>query len=233
MNTDALFSGLRSGLHPIVPFDSAKDKAVLLDFTDRNRDLTAEVLEDTARFCGYIDERLRRSGARYGVGGYLEHRTVYSRSKVFGDPETEEPRRLHLGVDIWGQEGTEVFAPLDGVMHSFAFNDRFGDYGATLIVKHQIREFVFHTLYGHLSVADLESLGEGQPVRAGQIIAHFGPPKENGHWPPHLHVQIILDMEGNRGDYPGVCKFSEKEKYALNCPDPAQILNIPGLVPGE
>ena len=63
-------------------------------------------------------------------------------------------------------------------------------------------------------------------MRAGQLIAHFGEPHENGHWPPHLHFQLIIDMEGNKGDYQGVCKFSERDKYLANCPDPGLILGF-------
>ena len=162
-----------------------------------------------------------------GIGGYGEHRTVYSRSRVF-DPlkPGEEPRRLHLGVDIWGPAGTAVFAPIGGMIHSFAFNNYDGDYGATIIVLHQLEGFPFYTLYGHLSLADIKFLTEGQYVIRGQEIGHFGEPKENGNWPPHLHFQIIFDLGVYKGDYPGVCRFSEKEKYLNICPDPDLILNL-------
>jgi murein DD-endopeptidase MepM/ murein hydrolase activator NlpD len=140
------------------------------------------------------------ASATYGIGGYDEHRTVYSRSKVFDT--IEEPRRLHLGVDIWGNAGTPVYAPIDGTVHSFAFNDQYGDYGATIILSHATKERSFHTLYGHLSLSDLNGLSEGQIIRAGQEIAHFGQPQENGHWPPHLHFQMIIDMQGMNGDFP-------------------------------
>ena len=36
--------------------------------------------------------------------------------------------------------------------------------------------------------------------------------------------QIIADMEGQRGDYSGVCRPSLKSKYAALCPDPNLIL---------
>jgi hypothetical protein len=49
---------------------------------------------------------------------------------------------------------------------------------------------------------------------------------ENGHWPPHLHFQLIIDMGKAKGDYPGVCKYSEREKYLDNCPDPGFILSM-------
>jgi hypothetical protein len=57
------------------------------------------------------------------------------------------------------------------------------------------------------------------------VIGALGIPAENGGWPPHLHFQCIVDMEGYMGDYPGVCKWSEREQYLRNCPDPIQLLD--------
>lgn len=212
--------------HPAVSFDPATDKLLLLDFTDDNKELTPDTINDTEEFAKYISHRLKITHAKFGIGGYDEHRTVYSRSKVFDATGGEEPRRLHLGIDIWGNANTPVFAPIDGTVHSFAFNDQFGDYGATIILHHEINAFSFHSLYGHLSLKDLEGLTEGKKIKAGEMIAHFGEPHENGHWPPHLHFQLIIDMEGNKGDYPGVCKYSEREKYLSNCPDPDLLLGM-------
>ncbi|MFI5187661.1 MAG: hypothetical protein ACHQF0_13100 [Chitinophagales bacterium] len=63
-------------------------------------------------------------------------------------------------------------------------------------------------------------------IKKGDVIGEFGIPSENGHWPPHLHFQIIIDMGEWKGDYPGVCKFSERKKYLENCPDPDGILQM-------
>ncbi len=211
----------------VVPYHPVSDKLLLLDFTEANQALTAEIVEDIDLFSAYVSKQLTDAAATYGIGGYNEHRNVYSRSKVFDaqDPG-EEPRRLHLGIDIWGEAGTPVLAPVDGRIHSFAFNDQYGDYGATIILYHEWNDVSFHSLYGHLSLKDLDGLTEGKKIKAGELIAHFGEPKENGHWPPHLHFQLIMDMEGKRGDYLGVCKFSEREKYLENCPDPDMILGM-------
>ena len=214
-------------VHPVVSFQAAKEKLLLLDFTESNTELTAELIGNIQSFSDYIRARLKKADAVFGIGGYNELRTVYSASDVFdSDIPGEEPRRLHLGIDIWGDAGTEVFAPLDGMVHSFAFNDQYGDYGATIILYHEENGHSFHSLYGHLSLKDLDGLTEGEKIRAGDLIAHFGEPEENGHWPPHLHFQLIMDMEGKKGDYPGVCKFSERGKYLLNCPDPDRILGM-------
>lgn len=212
---------------PVVPFDPKKDKLVLLDFTSHNTDLNSDILNNTTAFSNYITQQLSYAGALYGIGGYDEHRTVYSVSKVF-DAKTpgEEPRRLHLGTDIWGKPYTKIMAPLDGIVHSFAFNNQFGDYGATIILSHILEGISFYTLYGHLSLNSLKNLHEGQRIEKGEVFAEFGIPIENGHWPPHLHFQLIIDMQNRKGDYPGVCAYSQKSEWLANSPNPDLILNL-------
>ena len=218
--------------HPVVQYNPAKEKIIAFDFTQTNELLKQIDLSDSNSLCSYINDHLKNAHAKFGIGGYNELRTLYSRSSLFDDDinknfsEVEEPRRLHLGVDIWGKEGTEIFAPFDGIVHSFAFNNNFGDYGVTIILSHQLKAVCFFTLYGHLSYADLRNIHEGDYVERGEQFAHFGTPEENGNWPPHLHFQIIENIENYKGDYPGVCKFSEREKYLANCPDPDLILNV-------
>jgi peptidoglycan LD-endopeptidase LytH len=138
----------------------------------------------------------------------------------------EEPRRLHLGIDIWGAAGTKVMAPLDGVVHSFAFNNNDSDYGATLVLTHNLAGNGFHTLYGHLSLNSLKNLHEGKNILRGEVIGEFGMRFENGNWPPHLHFQLIRDMQGWKGDYPGVCKYSQRRQWLENCPDPDLLLQM-------
>ncbi|HET7897327.1 MAG TPA: DUF559 domain-containing protein, partial [Flavisolibacter sp.] len=356
----------RSEFAPVVPFDKT-DKLLLLDFTAANIQLTDDILKNTDRFIHYINEKLEKANARYGIGGYNEHRTIYSRSGLFGPspttplhtqegakapsrwegegtsdsrveeetvgyryadpmlygmlhayavkhrsvpteaeailwealktkqlsqykfrrqhiidryiadfvclkqklvvevdglihqlPENQDSdeqrtkrlnelgfnvirftneevinhldkvlqqilsalenantnkentslssptggqgaRRLHLGIDIWGKPHTKVMAPLDGIVHSFAFNNAYGDYGATIILTHNLDGMMFHTLYGHLSLNSMKNMYEGDVVRKGDVFAEFGLPFENGQWPPHLHFQIIRDMEGMKG----------------------------------
>ena len=213
--------------HPVVHFDPAKDRLFQLDFTEENRELSETELSDTPKFTAYINQQLNNANARYGIGGYAEHRTVYRISKVFDATEPgEEPRRLHLGTDIWGKPNTAVMAPLDGIVHSFAFNNQFGDYGATIILTHTVDAISFYTLYGHLSLNSIKNMEEGNRIEKGDLFAEFGIPAENGSWPPHLHFQIILDRGEGKGDYPGVCKFSEQERWLANSPDPDIILQL-------
>ncbi|RYY61402.1 MAG: peptidase M23 [Chitinophagaceae bacterium] len=184
------------------------------------------MVEDTMLFSEYVVQQLQQSGARYGIGGYGEHRTIYSRSHLFDAETGTEPRRLHLGTDIWGPAGTAVTAPFAGTVHSFADNHQRGDYGATIILAHELDGISIYTLYGHLSLKSIEGLEEGQSVRQGQVFAWFGRPEENGQWPPHLHFQLVIDLDGRKGDYPGVCRYSEKENWMKNSPEPDLVLQM-------
>jgi len=274
-NIEKLLLAHADEFHPVVPFEKG-DKLLLLDFTENNQELNAETLGNTNLFIEYINSKLEAAAAKYGIGGYGEHRTIYSRSEIFGPSPTAslkvkddakdpfrwegddqsvliptdlkkqqqneslsnlsslpigrgpgpEPRRLHLGIDIWGKPHTKVMAPMDGLVHSFAFNNAFGDYGATIILTHNLEGQTFYTLYGHLSLNSIKNIQEGEHIKKGDVFAEFGIPFENGQWPPHLHFQIISDMDRSKGDYPGVCKHSEKESYLSNCPDPDLILQM-------
>jgi murein DD-endopeptidase MepM/ murein hydrolase activator NlpD len=207
----------------VVDFNPSTDQLLLMDFTSNNHSLTEEIFNHTEKFSQYITQQIQSAKALYGIGGYNELRNVYARSKVF---DGTEPRRFHLGIDIWGNAGTKVFAPLGGVVHSVGYNNQYGDYGATIILQHQLDATVFYTLYGHVALQDIEVLKEKNFISQGEELAHFGLPSENGQWPPHLHFQIILNMDNYKGDYPGVCAESEKENYANNCPDPDIILQM-------
>lgn len=236
MNSPSLTGLLRkyqADFYPVIPFQPEKEKLVLFDFTENNSRLTADKFNDTALFSAYIDEQLRQQHARYGIGGYGEHRTIYSRSNIFdGEQPGDEPRRFHLGMDIWGEAGTPLSAPLDGIVHSFAFNNQRGDYGTTIILEHNLKGSVFHALYGHLGLASIQDMKEGKKIKEGEVFAWTGIPAENGQWPSHLHFQLIQDIGDHRGDYPGVCRFSERVYYLENCPDPDLLLQLNRYIGG-
>ncbi len=220
--------------HPIVigktvGFNPAADSLFQLDFTAGNTELDAATLSDPAKFDKWVSNKLSDNNCRYGIGGYMEHRTIYKGIPLF-DNGVDEPRFLHLGVDIWAPAGTAVYAPLDGQVHSFNDNNNHGDYGPTIILQHNLEGLTLYSLYGHLSRKNLEGLSAGQPVSQNQQIGNFGAIDENGHWPPHLHFQLMFDMDGKHGDYPGACRFSQKEIYLKNIPDPRLLLRLPASI---
>ncbi|MBC7829918.1 MAG: peptidoglycan DD-metalloendopeptidase family protein [Chitinophagaceae bacterium] len=241
----------QQGFAQVVTFDPVQQKISAIDLTENNKGLDGTIFKDTDLFSAYLEALRKKQSADYLIGGYNELRGLYGRSELFNTQKTvrsidgpvpvndlkvpstggdvegaAEPRRLHIGTDVWGPVGTPVVAFMGGMVHSFAFNDHYGDYGATIVLAHQLDSVPFYTLYGHVSVRDISYINEGDYVVRGQEIAHFGDKHENGHWPPHLHFQIIGDMELYEGDYPGVCRYSERKKYLKNCPDPDLILQL-------
>ena len=217
------FSEISNQIRPVLDYNWLQHPYLRMDLSRDNNQLAEVDLNDEREFTDFIFSELKEADASFGVGGYAEQRELYSRSNLFLG---KEQRTIHLGIDIWGKAGTLVHAPLDGKVHSFANNAVHGDYGPVIILKHQIEGTVFHTLYGHLSTNSLTGLSKGKLIKAGEAFASFGVYSENFHWPPHLHFQAIIDMQGYEGDYPGVCKASEKEFYLNNCPDPATLLSL-------
>lgn len=164
--------------------------------------------------------------APLAIGRYDEARPFYTADayEVTGN-NGPEWRTVHIGLDIFMDPGTPVSAPLDGVIHSFRDNDQDRDYGPTIILQHETPETgVFYTLYGHLTRTSLDGLRAGAPVHAGEVFCAIGPMPENGNWSPHLHFQVILDMLGMEGDFPGVAFPEKRHIWTSLCPDPWLLL---------
>lgn len=155
-------------------------------------------------------------------GGYLEKRFFYSNELLFGTGK--DKREIHLGVDIWLKTNTPIYAPLDGVVHSIHYNDSNLDYGHTIILKHKVSGREFFSLYGHLSNSHIKSLKANMVINKGESFCTIGGHKENGGWPPHLHLQLILDLGDKKGDYPGVCTSQAIAYFKDNCPDPTALI---------
>lgn len=210
---------------PVLPVDLNAPTVARLDFTAANPLLLDENLRDTAAFEELVARLLAAQNALIGVGGYLENRVIYRRSPGLFDADPTVPARsLHLGVDVWLRAGTPVLAPLPATVHSLHDNEGHGNYGPTIILEHELEGTAFYTLYGHLSRRETGLLRPGLTIEKGQTFAEVGPAPENGDWPPHLHFQVIADLQGRVGDFPGVALVAERDQWASLCPDPNLIL---------
>lgn len=209
-------------VHPITLEEILNTKPYLFDFSENNAELAALDLTDENAFIGYVTNTIKESGAKYAMGGYGEDRILYRRSPLFA--QEAEPRSVHLGVDVWLPEGTPIFAPIEGKIHSYQDNAVFGDYGPTIILEHNLNGVIFYTLYGHLSRPSLERLSVGMEIAKGEQLATIGSYKVNGNWPSHVHFEIITDMQGKSGDFPGVSSVANKDYFLTLCPDPNLIL---------
>jgi murein DD-endopeptidase MepM/ murein hydrolase activator NlpD len=208
---------------PIVRVSLHAPTAVLVDLSSKNQLLSSVDPSDCAALDRVLRDQLQSAGATCGIGGYGERRSIYSRGEQFGNSDGEV-RCIHLGVDVWLPSGQEIFSPFKATIHSFQNNDLPGDYGPTLILQHDLQGTTFYTLYGHLSPESLDGKAIGQAIEHGEKIACIGSPPVNGDWPPHLHFQIIVDMLGKSGDFPGVASQNEQSVYLQICPDPNLVL---------
>jgi peptidoglycan LD-endopeptidase LytH len=218
---EKLFKQQVKDIFPILGVQLNASNAVKIDLSVNNLGLSALDLRNTAAFSDFIFKQELPADKLAAVGGYFENRAVYSRSQHFGGAE---PRSIHLGIDIWMKAGTPVYAPFNATVHSFADNVGFGNYGPTLILRHFEGDLTFYTLYGHLSLENLKQYELNMPIKMGQKIANIGPYPENGDWPPHLHFQLMTDMLGWHGDFPGVCAPSQIAFYQSIIPNPNLIL---------
>ncbi|MBV7267926.1 peptidoglycan DD-metalloendopeptidase family protein [Winogradskyella luteola] len=210
--------------HPIL--NVPKSDYTFLDLSIHNSELNNINVASSKDLEAYIFNHIEKNNAKAAFGGYLEHRGIYKRSTYFNEQNPKIERDIHLGLDLWIEANTSVFSPLDGKIHSFKNNTNYGDYGPTIILQHQIDAFGFYSLYGHLSLESIENLKIGAYVKQGQQIASLGTAKVNGDYPPHLHFQIIKDIQDYEGDYPGVSNQLDLEFYKVNCPDPNLLLGL-------
>ncbi len=220
----------RAAVASPLPFALNARRCHRLDLSAANPALKALDPGETPAFSAFVRQQIAAAGADYAAGGYGENRALYAMSKVF-KPAEGEPRTLHLGIDLWLPAGTAIHAVLPGVLHSAQDNAAFGDYGPTLIFEHVLEGQRFYTLYGHLSRPTLARLRPGTAVAAGAQIGWLGVEQENVGWPPHLHFQIIRELGGRSGDYPGVCAIGDAAEWLALCPNPNLLLRIQALEP--
>ena len=198
---------------------------VALNLSKSNIDLLSFNCNNVQKFENYIESYLQKNNGKVAFGGYNEVRSLYKRSSIFKS-ETQLERNIHIGLDFWIKAETPVLAAIDGRIHSFKNNLGLGNYGPTIILEHEIENLVFYTLYGHLSEKSILTLKIGNEFKKGMPIATLGNDLVNGNYAPHLHFQIIENLENNFGDYPGVCNSDDLEFYLNNCPDPNLLLKI-------
>ncbi len=221
------FEILLKSIQDVKVIDSRIDYSeyIILDLSVNNKAFQEQNIQNSTDFEKFIVNYLHTKKSKVAYGGYCEKRNLYKRSSIFNSNQLEE-RNIHIGLDLWIESGSKVFAALDGTIHSFKFNEGIGNYGSTIILQHEIENQLFYTLYGHLSRKSLESIKIGTIIKKGQLLAILGNSSENGDYSPHLHFQIIINIENFFGDYPGVCSKTKLDFYLENCPDPNLLLKI-------
>lgn len=199
------------------------NKYVGIDLSTSNKDLLKIDITNHLECQAYIDTILKLNDAQVAYGGYLEQRNLYTSSSRFS---SGSKRDIHLGMDFWCKAATKVIVPIAGKVYGFKNNGDSGNYGPTIILEHKLADVICYTLYGHLSLESLSGLYIGKEFIAGETLATLGKPAINVNYAPHLHFQIIKDIENYKDDYPGVCHSKDLVFYKNNCPNPNSLLKI-------
>lgn len=92
--------------------------------------------------------------------------------------------RRHTGIDIGGENGSDIRAAADGTV---TYADRLGGYGNYVVIDHGNG---IQTAYGHCSSINI-SVGDN--VVRGQKIAYMG--STGNSTGPHLHFEVKQDGE--------------------------------------
>ena len=228
---------------PVLPPELAEGPHTVLDLSVGSRWLGTTGNLDARGWTDLLFGHMRAKGAAVGVGRYDEARRWYDSDEFAIEGEDGPERRtVHVGIDLFAEPGTPVHAPFAATVHSFRDNDARLDYGPTIVLRHEADgaeaeggradgAAEWFTLYGHLSRDSLSGLHPGRKFAAGEEIGRIGPHPENGDWAPHLHFQLMTDLLGREGDFPGVAAPSQREVWLSLSPDPNLVLDIPELAP--
>lgn len=178
-------------------------------------------------FGGEMPDPLIALGIDVAIGGYGEPRMVYQASAFKNGAHATDPARtIHAGVDVFIAAGTPIYAPLDCVIQVIDNRTAEQDYGPVIVVRSTVNGDTFDMLLGHLDAQMLTRLHVGQSLKAGDLLAHVGAPPENGNWPPHLHLQCVLEDFGWGSDIDGVCHRWSWPLWQQLFPNPAALLGV-------
>lgn len=220
----------RHSFASVLGVDARTEPSIVLDLSVASPMLSGDTTRnDEPSLTRSIDAAMRDAGVRVAIGRYDEPRLLYvAPAFALGPSLTSEHRTIHIGLDLFADAGTLVFAPMDGEIAAFKDNAMDQDYGPVIVLKHRTEEGTdFWTVYGHLSRESLAGLRVGDQVSAGARIAALGGANENGGWTPHLHLQIITDLLDFGTDFPGVAPASQRTAWTSLCPDPNLIVRAP------
>jgi murein DD-endopeptidase MepM/ murein hydrolase activator NlpD len=182
--------------HPVILIDEVYQ---VLDFTSKQ-------------------SSMQKPTHRITIGRYNEKRPYLYHQSMF-----DNSRHYHMGIDLGAPAGTNIHAFDDGEIFLFTEHKTPGDYGPTIITKHQIEGIDLYALHGHLSKDSLTQIKCGQQIKKGEVFATIGDQFENGGWPPHVHFQLSYKAP-KTANMPGVVSEQDLKSALSIYPDPRIVL---------
>ncbi|MDR0423839.1 MAG: peptidoglycan DD-metalloendopeptidase family protein [Rickettsiales bacterium] len=168
-----------------------------------------------------IFDEIEADGKEIGYAGYLENRS----KSLIQTYIYKESRVIHLGIDLFVPTDTNLYAPLDGEVVISEIEKQDGGYGGFVVMKHNINNVVFYTLYGHLKRDYLPKLNSY--LKKGDKFASIGNIEENGRWAPHLHLQVFTEKGfGDEWLRKGYCTVEQVGDMYDICPNPFFLVKV-------
>ena len=106
----SIFKSFASNTIFVIDKKYSKSDYTNIDLSVSNESLNKINVNHPKEMEEFINEFTKMNNAKVAIGGYLEIRNLYKRSKYFNEqanPSNE--RNIHLGVDIWAKEGTKFW----------------------------------------------------------------------------------------------------------------------------
>lgn len=166
-------------------------------------------------------------GFEWSYGGWLENRRHLHRETYL----EKDKKWIHIGIDVNADVGTVVHAVADGpVVYTGDDSPLVGGWGGHIIQMIPFQESSHLLLYAHLGGIKTYP---GELLKKGEDIARIGTPSENGHWFPHVHLQLFGEPDMVHGtkdwkkfsdEMDGYVRVEEAAKWARICPDPTPLI---------
>ncbi|OYV66693.1 MAG: hypothetical protein B7Z72_10895, partial [Gemmatimonadetes bacterium 21-71-4] len=124
---------------PVLDADLRTEPCLVLDWSVGSPMVEGDpAARDEPHLTPQVVAAMRDAGVRVAVGRYDEPRLLYVTPLFAGGGRiTDERRTIHLGLDLFGEAGAPVYAPLAGTVHAFADNARPQDYGPVIVLRHE------------------------------------------------------------------------------------------------
>ena len=171
----------------------------------------------------------------YWIGQYNESRIFSTHPKISSEStRTHFAPEINFGLDIFGDLGKTIYAPLDGKIFLIKNNNPIGDNHSTLILLHNTDDGdPFLTVYDNIRVNTLHDnerkycFKPGESIGKGEVLGEIGFGWTFLGKRGHLHIQLFT---GDINDYERLAGFRtlQKDQQSLHLtPNPNYILKIP------